>query len=551
MDDLTFNKRKTYASDKFTNINKFSDLIDNNNKLWIENTRKVMSFNSSKKSDKDCRYDSLKEEDIESSISPKKPVFEVIYESPIKKNSCLFSFSKSKPLELIPQNNILTKKRSSNMNFKPSAWSKEEDDLLLYLRNDQKISTWVDVSSYFPNKNPKQCSYRYKKLNSYRKNIEWTKEESDKLINFVQIYGENFETIIPYFPGRTLYGIREYYHKHLNSNVHFSNVELDLVLLEFYETNQIPKDKHCLFKYKNLEFVKNRLDLLLKIKGEFFEDGKIDFSIIEKILLQNNESSYSSIYLSNTLSQTNSADCNFNTENNINNNIIVEHNDDNEQEFYNQEYKALQNRIFCKDLSNSFKLLSFANMTPEETPILKLRRFTSVTSDNNIFNLSNNDINNNNYFKAKEETFEHSFYGVFNNHKANCDIQFDDEYNCMLENELKIKFPINDEINLFEKNKFLQNIFDKTRSSTVLLFNLFEKKLEVIDMLNEERIMIKSKYQSLLEKESLLVKHINSEALNIKTTNISSLVQSIDSLIKLIRIIKEKLDLVRKIESNV
>lgn len=74
-------------------------------------------------------------------------------------------------------------------------WSEQEDELLRELV-EREEKRWKVISSFFKNKNPRQCNYRWKALTSCQKDTRpFTEDEWIELKNFQLIYGNKWAKI--------------------------------------------------------------------------------------------------------------------------------------------------------------------------------------------------------------------------------------------------------------------------------------------------------------------------------------------------------------------
>lgn len=154
-------------------------------------------------------------------------------------------------------------------------WTIDEDNLLLSLKKNKNISTWIEISSFFNNKNPKQCSYRYNKLICSAQKSKWTKEEDNKLQQLIEYYGENYNMIKKYFSNKCEKDIKERFYKIINLNlVSFTNEE-DNCLIKIYKkkNKNLTQDESQLIKTKGIYAVRRRINLLLKLRGIEFDES--------------------------------------------------------------------------------------------------------------------------------------------------------------------------------------------------------------------------------------------------------------------------------------
>lgn len=145
---------------------------------------------------------------------------------------------------------------------------------MLHLRNNEKISTWVEISNYFPGRNPKQCSYRYKKIFLGKEKGNWTREDDLKLLELIECFGENFSKIKTFFPSRGEKEIQSRYFKKINPQIVVFTPEEDRIILNLYNNRILNEFDRIILSKKGAVSVRKRLELLLKLKG----DSEIDSS---------------------------------------------------------------------------------------------------------------------------------------------------------------------------------------------------------------------------------------------------------------------------------
>jgi hypothetical protein len=161
------------------------------------------------------------------------------------------------------------------------------------LRNVKKLSTWVEISTHFKDKNSKQCSYRYKKISSGKDKTKWSREDDMKLAELVEYFGEKFDLMKPYFTGKSEIDIQTRYYKKINhKNINFS-AEEDQVILKLYKKLPLTNTERKIIKIKGAFSIKKRLEILLKLKGEELDKS---FNISSCL-----SSSISSVHNSNAL----------------------------------------------------------------------------------------------------------------------------------------------------------------------------------------------------------------------------------------------------------
>lgn len=150
--------------------------------------------------------------------------------------------------------------------------------MLLHLRNVQKISTWVEIANYFQGRNAKQCAYRYKKIFLGKEKGNWTREEDLKLLELVEYFGENFDKIRSYFPGKQEKEIQSRYFKKINPQIVVFTPEEDRIILKMYYTQCLESHDKAILCKKGAISVKKRLELLLKLRGEEGLDSNFNIS---------------------------------------------------------------------------------------------------------------------------------------------------------------------------------------------------------------------------------------------------------------------------------
>ncbi|KAI5190247.1 hypothetical protein NEMIN01_0946 [Nematocida minor] len=145
-----------------------------------------------------------------------------------------------------------------------SQWDPEEDVVLASLVQKEGKQSWTEIATYFKNKTPKQCMYRYKRvLNPEIKHGKWSKEEDDALLEAVEKCKKgNWKQICKYIPGRTQFQCRERYLYHIDPNINNNSwtEEEDAKLLDIVSLSE----KHVWTKISK-EFV-NRSDRQCRVR---------------------------------------------------------------------------------------------------------------------------------------------------------------------------------------------------------------------------------------------------------------------------------------------
>ena len=85
-----------------------------------------------------------------------------------------------------------------------SAWSDEEDSLLLKIVHKEGPKSWSKIAKYFQNRKGKQCRERWHNhLNPQIKKDKWTEEEDLILVSCHYLFGNKWAVISKYLFGRT------------------------------------------------------------------------------------------------------------------------------------------------------------------------------------------------------------------------------------------------------------------------------------------------------------------------------------------------------------
>lgn len=88
-------------------------------------------------------------------------------------------------------------------------WTKEEDLKLIKLAEKNKEKHWKEISKNFANKNPLQCFSRYKRIKPGIIKGTWSKEEDDKILSLVNIYGKSWSKLAKIMKSRNGKQIRD------------------------------------------------------------------------------------------------------------------------------------------------------------------------------------------------------------------------------------------------------------------------------------------------------------------------------------------------------
>uniref|UniRef100_A0A665WJP2 V-myb avian myeloblastosis viral oncogene homolog-like 2b n=1 Tax=Echeneis naucrates TaxID=173247 RepID=A0A665WJP2_ECHNA len=113
-------------------------------------------------------------------------------------------------------------------------WTQEEDDKLKALVQKLGPNDWKYIASHIPNHTELQCQHRwFKVLDPELVKGSWTKEEDEKVIELVNMYGnKQWAMVAKHLKGRLGKQCRERWHNHLNPNVKKSSwtAEEDLII---------------------------------------------------------------------------------------------------------------------------------------------------------------------------------------------------------------------------------------------------------------------------------------------------------------------------------
>lgn len=151
-----------------------------------------------------------------------------------------------------------------------SIWSTEEDRLLLHLVSIHGNKKWKSISKFFTDKNPIQCSARYKRIKPGNLKGKWTKEEDNLLLKLIKVYKNNWSAISKIIKTRTAKQVRDRYVNCLDPSLkkgNFTKEEDDKIIYYYnmYGPNWLKISE--IVKFRTPDTIKNRYYLYLKKKN--------------------------------------------------------------------------------------------------------------------------------------------------------------------------------------------------------------------------------------------------------------------------------------------
>jgi Myb-like DNA-binding protein FlbD len=113
-------------------------------------------------------------------------------------------------------------------NSKRRRFTKEEDELIIKLVEEDKLSSWNEVAKHVPGRNGCQCRDRYNGylyMHQYKaltKSKRFSEEEDRLLIEKYRQFGPRWVKISKFIPGRTGCQLKNRWHKKLKKKTNVS-----------------------------------------------------------------------------------------------------------------------------------------------------------------------------------------------------------------------------------------------------------------------------------------------------------------------------------------
>lgn len=147
-------------------------------------------------------------------------------------------------------------------------WTKEDDDKLLNLieHYPKPKIVWAEIANNFSNKSKTQCYSRYRQINPNLNKGAWSKHEEDLLIELVGKFGKNWAKIASIHKTRSGKQIRDHYNYCIDNKTNYTEEE-DQKILSLYQTygNQFSKFTDYI-PGRTSESIKNRFHSSIKRK---------------------------------------------------------------------------------------------------------------------------------------------------------------------------------------------------------------------------------------------------------------------------------------------
>lgn len=414
------------------------------------------------------------------------------------------------------------------------AWTKLHDELLIRLRETYKNSTWVEIASHLPGKNAKQCSYRYNKIVSKNHEIQvWTREEDFRLMEMVEYLGENFEAIKSYFPQKAIKEIKHRYYKKLSPKLTNFSPEEDNWLLHLYSGGELSDEKFSQLSIKGILSIKRRLELLLKLKGNTNLDNV--GSIIKVFLSKQKYTDNNDWFETENIDKDNSVSKATNTINSTTASNALSDTYQYPLENYIDTNKVIEDNHFMSTdlniLSGNLKDCSFD------------MNFTDLSSVINGFNLF--EENKDNFFDGCEDS-QSNFLQNQQLEQLGCF----NELNLLKKEEKDGIGIVQSQITLLlDKKSSLESILSRIQQISEGFFKNLENKIETSLIDNCSKIECLDSLAMAIKYERQLIQKLAALDSIAQDENqmIRDLLSTIEILINLISVTKDKVRIVRRL----
>lgn len=443
------------------------------------------------------------------------------------------------------------------------AWTKEEEDLLLRLKNTIKLKSWVEVASHIPGKNPKQCSYRYRKLTYSLEKSNWVKEDDLKLLELVDYFGERFDIIKTYFENKTENDTRTRYFKKINTKCAEFTPEEDSTILNLYYSIYVSEDTHKVILSKGLISIRRRLETLLKMRGE---DMNKNFDIIS--IISNNPylSAFkevpTQILNRSALFDSRTDDVNSNDQSSVasKSNLISTF-----QEGCDDDIEDL---IFCQSKKENFEAndlfgsnyeMGIYNELSSESHCVGAQKITQELSKLKVEPDSHKMVHNEANLKDTSlDSFENVFMHAFTPDSLYDSESISENYITGSDDEFSHLMRGSKVESLIEKHQKLEEVLSKLNQLSEMFYHSINDKLISSIMKDKDKKTLMDLYNNTILQEKKLIVELKSIRISVSTdsSNITleayanDLINKIGLLKSLIRITKMKLQLATKVYST-
>ncbi|CAM6104011.1 unnamed protein product [Calypogeia fissa] len=183
-------------------------------------------------------------------------------------------------------------------NGKPASWTPEEDDALRQAVQTHNARNWKLIAESVPTRTDVQCLHRWQKvLNPILVKGYWTKEEDDRMVELVNMFGtKRWAAIARCLPGRNGKQCRERWCNHLDPKISrepWTEAEDMLLFLAHSRYGNKWADISKLLPGRSDNGIKNRWNTSVKKKAGELEqctrflnlEGPVDLSAAQKGLL--------------------------------------------------------------------------------------------------------------------------------------------------------------------------------------------------------------------------------------------------------------------------